>query len=197
MAKVAKKIPLTIRGAKRQLVSDSLRDMLGEEIPEKLLKKIAPEFHKALPANSRMPTVAFMLARKLVAMALDPAKGNFNAVNAVLERSEGKASPGSPIKQSEAVIEDKLDDISTQHLNTLAAAFFKRALGGEHPNASPQDAPGRDAVGMDVPDHRASRTQGAGREPPVADGAAPPSGGRPQPSHDADVGVEAEPPILD
>ncbi|WP_411053147.1 hypothetical protein, partial [Tritonibacter sp. SIMBA_163] len=98
--------------------------------------------------------------------AVAPGRANQWAVELVFDRVDGKA-----IQQAAGdgrdVIEDRLDDISRQHLNDLAALSSVAAGSGEA-----EDGAHRQVANplSSVPSHRSGHAEGDGGEPPVADG---------------------------
>lgn len=113
----------------RQMLSGILKKMLGERASSELLKQCDPELAKQLTPGMELPTVADLVAKKIIKLALDPEKAYQWAVEILFDRMEGKAAQGVPIKADSRVLENKLNDITTQHLNSIAVEFAKESAG--------------------------------------------------------------------
>jgi hypothetical protein len=109
-------------------LSSVLRRLLGERATIELIEECDPEFLKAAKAGMAMPTLAEMLVKKLVRLALDPKKPNQWAFELIYDRLEGKAVQGAPPSDSGRKVNDQLDAVTTEHLNSLASAFSNRPV---------------------------------------------------------------------
>ena len=120
--------------------------------------------------------VASLLVDKIVSLALNPEKANQWAVELIWGYVEGKPVQGSPKREDSRVIEERIDDITTQHLNSLTASFAKPA--GQKPSdidvAVGTD--GRATGDMDVPGDGPPGPEGTVGQPEMANAAATQSG---------------------
>lgn len=104
-------------------LTETIRSLLGHPVPPELLQELEPELFKKLSAGMRCPTGIDLLAKKLVRLALDPKKSNQWAINMIYERLEGKAAQGEPVSDEGRQISERLNELTTAKLNSLAARF--------------------------------------------------------------------------
>lgn len=147
----------------------ALRRLLGERASAKLLKECDPDLLAQLTAGAQAPTVGDLLVKKVLKLALDPDKSNQWAVELVYERMEGKPAPGLAIKADGRKIEERLDDITTEHLNSLAAGFARKEPpdldgGGEVEG----DPAGPVARLLDLPGNKPAGSERAAKESALA-----------------------------
>jgi uncharacterized membrane-anchored protein YjiN (DUF445 family) len=162
----------------RTKVTEMLKRMLGERATYELVSEVAPELLAELTANKNVPTVADLLIRKVIRLALDKDKGNQWAVELIFDRVEGKSVAGEPVRQDSRVVEDRLDDITREHLNSIAAQFAKRAkdeLGGDKKAENRPAGPAGRL--LDLHKNRPDRPENLDRKPPLAEGTPPAGGG--------------------
>ena len=118
-------------GKKRsQKVSDVIKQLLQSEADDKLIETVCPEMAGEF-AGISTPTIAELLAQKIVVMALDHKKPNEWAVTMVLDRAEGKAVQGDKPNAADEIIEDKLTRASTQHINHISKAVIGSLCNGD------------------------------------------------------------------
>jgi hypothetical protein len=139
-------------------LAETLKELLGQIASAKLLAEVDPELLKELTAGKTAPTIAELVVKKVIRLALDPKTQCQWAIELIFERVEGKAVQGSPLREDGRMIEDRLDDITREHLNSLAATFAKQATndlitdnaGTEEPTKGTPLAP--DDAGQRPPD---------------------------------------------
>lgn len=108
-------------------LTELLRDMLGERATKELLEVVDPDFLKELKKGKSIPTVADLLVKKIVRYALDPSKAYQWAVEMIWNYNEGKPAMGSPVTDDGREFDEQMDDLTREHLNSMAAQFSKSA----------------------------------------------------------------------
>jgi hypothetical protein len=160
---------------KRARLNVLLKDLLGQRATVKLLKEVEPDLLREMSAGAKAPTMAELLVKKVVKLALDPEKPNQWAVELIFDRVEGKPVGGAPPTDDGRQIEERLDDVTTQHLNAIASQFSRRTpgelAGGDGEPAAEAGADGPAAKLLDLPQDRPARPQGDDDESPVEAGA--------------------------
>ncbi len=152
-------------------LTEIIKQMLGERVTIKLLEEIDPELLKELQAGKAVPTVADMLAKKVIRLALDPQKSNQWAVELIFDRLEGKAPKGTPMREDGRVIEERLDAITTEHLNSLAAQFARQTTVEFGSGSEIEDTTSGPASKLlDLQQDRTVSAEEVGCEPAVAAG---------------------------
>ena len=157
-------------GNNKVRLANTLKSMLGERASMEMLKECAPELLKALGPGKNVPTVAELLAQKVIALALDPKKSNQWAVELIFDRVEGKAVKGAEVMEAYRDVEDKLDELTTEHLNSIAAKFAKNApaeLGGGEYKAEDRAAGSANKL-LDMSKNRTRRSERPSSQPGVA-----------------------------
>lgn len=146
--------------ALRVKIAETLKRVLGEHATYELVKEVAPELLEELAVGKIAPSVADLLVRKVVRLALDKEKSNQWAVELIFDRVEGKSVAGQPIREDGRIVEDRLDDLTREHLNSIAAQFAQRAkdrlVGGSE---AADRAAGPASKLMDLRKDRPDRTQ--------------------------------------
>lgn len=148
-------------------VTESLRRMLGQPATLELMKHVDPAdtYLLQLKPGDKAPQVVELLAAKAVRIALDPKKANLEAIAMIVDRIDGKAVPGLQKKQDGRKISEKLDAVTTKHLNSIAAQVAQRQPGPE-PEPEPDGTevgPAQDGAGgpasrlLDLPQNRLNR----------------------------------------
>lgn len=159
--------------AKKKLtkrLTSIIKDMLGERASISLIKEIDPELLKELQSGKPAPLVAELLAKKVIKLALDPKKSNQWAVELIFDRLEGRAAQGAPMREDGRNIERRLDDLSTEHLNSVAADFAK-ATRERAAEKTADEADGPTARLLDLSRDRAADPEGDEAESAVEAGA--------------------------
>lgn len=160
----------------RTRLSDALREMLGQKASVQLVKEVAPELMNQLTAGKSLPTIAELLVKKVVGMALDPKRQCQWAVELIFDRMEGKAVQGAAVREDARITEEKLDDLTAEHLNSIAAEFSKDAA-RELAGSDAEDAAHRPAADdLDLPDDGADGPEEAPGEPALEEIPAGPGG---------------------
>lgn len=160
------------KASERKKLSTLLRELLGKRAPMDLLKEIDPDLVTQMEAGVPAPTLAELVAKKVVRLALDPQKQSQWAVELVFDRTEGKAVQGAAMKDDGRDTEKRLSDLTTEHLNSLAATYAKSAK-PRRPEAEPQaEASGPASKLLDLRKDGPADSQEAGGQPPVASGVA-------------------------
>ena len=80
------------------------------------MKEVAPELLEQLKAGMAVPTIADLLVQKIVRLALDKKKSNQWAVELVMDRIEGKAVKGQPMREDGRLIEERLGCTAEHHV---------------------------------------------------------------------------------
>lgn len=146
----------------RRKLSEIIRETLGSLAPPSLLvdRAIIDAMIEGAPA----PRIADLLVNKVVKLALDPDKANQWAVELIFDRVEGKASPVMVSDQEGRQIDERIENVSVAHLNSLAKRFVETRGNlpegrGEDPENKPAGQVANSVVGM--PDHEAGSAQNA------------------------------------
>lgn len=146
------------------LLSERLEAYLGQKASRELIEEVDKELLKELTPGAPMPKIADMIVHRLVKSALS---GKEWALQAVYDRMEGKAPIGVQAKDDGRALEDKLDGITTQHLNTLASSVTGKGEADDqaaHPAGRLPPARGNDLY----QDQPGDSQEGAGK-PAVAE----------------------------
>jgi hypothetical protein len=106
-------------------VDVKLTQLIKRELGKKasINEDLTQEQIDAVAQGHRIPTKAEVLVAKLVRMAIDPNKSNQAAVEMVFDRVEGRPIQAPPPDTGSREVEERLDDLTKQHLNDLAGAF--------------------------------------------------------------------------
>ena len=148
-----------------------IKKMLGERASMELLKEVAPDIIPELKNGTPVPVVAELLVNKVVRLALDPKKSNQWAVELIFDRVEGKAVQGRPIREDGRVLEDRLDEVTATHLNSIAAKFAKQAASELSSRGEAENKPaGPAAKLLDLHKNRADSAQAAKGQSALAPG---------------------------
>lgn len=145
----------------RAQLSERIRSLLGSPATVDMLDGWT-EILENMAAGEPAPLVADMIAMKVVKLAIDPKKQNQWAIATILDRTEGKAGQGAPPDTSGRRFKEKMDDVTTHHLNTLAGQFIKNHAGVAIDEArEPQEAAAGPVANplMDLPNNRARNPQ--------------------------------------
>jgi hypothetical protein len=124
----------------KQLLSKHLTAMVGDKIAPEELMEVDPEVYQTCLATGDWPGIGELLVRKILRLALSSEKANQWAVELVFDRLEGRAGTAAPPVDTGRVIEDRLDGVTTDHLNSLAKiagaeADEELAEGADRPTA--------------------------------------------------------------
>jgi hypothetical protein len=158
--------------ALRAKLVDTMKVMLGERATVKLLNEIDPGLIASIRAGTPVPTLAELLVDKVIKLALDPKRANQWAVELIFDRVEGKSVKGQAIREDGRQIEERLDEITTEHLNSLAAQFAKNEPGELVERRNIEDrTPGPASKLLDLHKDRAAGSQDIRGELVVAAGA--------------------------
>jgi hypothetical protein len=155
-------------------LTDNLRELLGKQATKKLLQEVAPEVLAGLSAGSKLPTLAALIAKKVVQLALDPKRDNQWAVELIWDRVEGKAVQGAPVSDGGRRIHEHLDSITRDHLNALTGAIARSAKAAEAERRAGAETasgpPGPPAGRVDLPADGAEGPEVDPGESPVEEG---------------------------
>ena len=153
-------------------LSSRLKSVLGESATLELLREVDPSLAAGLKAGTPMPTLADLVVRKVTRLAMDPNASNQWAVEMVWDRIEGKAVQGEIPTDSGRQIEERLDTISRDHLNAIAADIARARESAAADADVRSDGP--TARLLDLSRNRAGDSQDAGKQPPMEVGAPAP-----------------------
>lgn len=153
------------KSPKMQL-SEKLREMINRAVPIRMLQEVAPELIDELQAGMPVPLVADLIVDKLIKLAIDPKRPNQWALELIWERMEGKAAQGQPPDDQGRLLEERLDDITTQHLNAIATQYAKSHRDGQP--AVKEQPLGPDTGNLDLLEDGIDSSQEAGSELGVA-----------------------------
>jgi hypothetical protein len=154
----------------KQKLGDYLKQMIGKPAPVDMLDGWQDIINE-MAEGKQAPAIAELIAMKVLKAAVDPNRPNQWAVELVFDRVDGKAIQQAS-GESRDVIEERLDDISRQHLNDLAA--LSTATSGSAEAEAEADRPVANPLGA-LSSYRPPDSEGAGGEPEVEDG--PPEAG--------------------
>lgn len=154
-------------------LSDILKGMLGKKATAELLREVDPDLLTRLRAGMETPTVAELVAKKIIRLAMDPKKSNQWAVELILDRMEGRSPKAPPLREDAGVTEEKLDALTAEHLNSIASSFARDSAAGNDGKAEPPaeettDGPAAKLLGLSK--DKIGRAQEAGPESAVAAG---------------------------
>lgn len=159
-------------GLRHALVA-RLKKVLGETATKELLQACQPKQLEKLKPGQDFPMVAELLVDKIVIFALDTSAANQWAVELVWSYIEGRPVQGLPKRDDGRHIEEHLNDITRQHINSLAATIDgNRPAVPAAPEAEDR-TPGPASRLMDLPGHRFSGSQETEAESPVEIGTSP------------------------
>lgn len=138
---------------KRELTK-LLKKKLGDRIPVELLtdlgyKELVDEMADGVPS----PTFAEVLAQKIMRLAIDPKKSNQWAAELIFDRIEGKAVQVQGQTDNGRNIRERLDDISSKHINEAIARHGKAKSDGGDKLEIESDRPVANPL-MDLPQER-------------------------------------------
>lgn len=106
--------------AKKIVLSKLLRDLLGRPVS---IKNLSAKEVSELVEGFQVMNNGEALAEKLMQLAV---QGKEWAIAIVLERTEGRAVQAAKEDGSDKTTEERLDYITTQHLNSLAKRHVER-----------------------------------------------------------------------
>ena len=131
-----------------------LKNVLGEKATAKLVEACRPDQLEKLKPGQDLPTVAELLVDKIVRFALDKDKANQWAVDLVFGYIEGRPVQGLPKRDDGRHLEDHLNDITRQHLNSLAATIDGNGPAVPTASATEDPTPGPTTRLLVLPGHR-------------------------------------------
>ncbi len=152
----------------RKHMIDLLKDQLGRPVSVELLEESYPEIVNAMASGQPAPQVAQVLAAKIIKLAIKGDEKNQWAIEMIYDRVVGKPKQ-SPVDAGggRQFADEKLDDVTTEHLNVLAQDFAATNGGLASPPPGPPDRQMASAL-VDVPDHGPVGSKDAGSEPEMA-----------------------------
>lgn len=104
-------------------LTEHIKSLLGQRATGELLKEVDPALLAEMQADAEMPTLAALVAKKVIRLALDPQKSHQWAVELIMDRTEGRAVQGAPPKEDGRIIQEKLDNLTREHINSLTTKF--------------------------------------------------------------------------
>ena len=142
----------------------------GDKIGSYLRKLLAEKGEvKHQPAGLNGPatlTNAELLARKLLDRALSST--DQWAVQTIIERAEGKAVAAERIIEQDTSTEEKLSDVTRQHLNALTKQITSEAIPADDQSRPVEQADSAARADVPMPKNGDSDTKVARPEPTVA-----------------------------
>ena len=155
--------------SRKAQLAETLKRVLGQRATVELLKQCDPKMLADMSVGKQFPTVAELLVNKVVRLALDPNKSHQWAVELIFDRVEGKPVRGEMVRSEDRGIEDKLDAVTTEHLNRLAAQFAEDAKAELVGSDKTPDGPDRPAKNiLDLPGNRPGGAKGVSAKPSLA-----------------------------
>lgn len=149
----------------RQKLGDYLKSMIGQPAPVEMLDGWQDIINEMAEGKSA-PLIAELIAMKVLKAAVDPSRPNQWAVELVFDRVDGKAIQQNS-GEGRDVIEERLDDISRQHLNDLAALSTADAAAGPEAEDGADRPVANPLSGLSS--HRAENAQNPQGKPPMED----------------------------
>ncbi len=143
------------------------KDSLARPVPVELLDDW-PEIQNAMAEGQPAPQTAEVLVAKIIRYAVERGKANTWAVEMIYEYVVGKPQLAPQDGDSGRHFDEKLEDVTTDHLNSLAATFAS-SNGGLVPSKA-QDKADRPMAGaaVGVPEDGPRSTEGPSDEPEMA-----------------------------
>ena len=138
---------------------------------------------------------AELIARKVMEKAIQT--GEQWAVQFVAERAEGKAVAAEKIIEEDRSTEEKLTDVTLQHLNALAKTITSGQQQAAADNGHPQQADPPARADLPVPQNGNHHPQGAAGKPPLAAGTQAAGGNQSGASGATASGIVSELRLLD
>ena len=148
----------------KQRLGDHLKQMIGQPAPVDMLDGWQDIINE-MAEGRQAPQIAELIAMKVLKAAVDPNRPNQWAVELVFDRVDGKAIQQTA-GEGRDEIEERLNDISRQHLNDLAALSTVEAGSAQAEDGSARRV--ANPLGS-VPSHRTPNPQGSGGESSVED----------------------------
>lgn len=148
----------------KQKLGDHLKQLIGQPAPVEMLDGWQDIINE-MAEGRQAPQIAELIAMKVLKAAVDPNRPNQWAVELVFDRVDGKAIQQTA-GEGRDEIEERLNDISRQHLNDLAA--LSTATAGA---AQAQDGADRQVANPlgSVSSHRTPDAKGASGQSSVED----------------------------
>lgn len=144
------------------------KDGLGRPIPVALLDDY-PEIEQAMAAGQPAPETAAVVVAKIIRYAVDRHKPNTWAIQMIYDYVVGKPQQTPADADAGRHFDEKVNDVTTEHLNALAEQF--QASGGGFV-AKPQAENGADrsmaSALMEMPEDGIGGSEGSGSEPEMA-----------------------------
>lgn len=135
-----------------------LADLLRRELAKRAdISDLPQDGINALAEGYAAPSKAEVLVAKVVRLACDPAKTHEFAIELIFDRLEGRPPVSQPDSLDPLAAEERLSDVTQQHLNDLAKGLLRSAPAGQ-----PSAAAGPAGRLMDLPSHGSAGAQGAG-----------------------------------
>ena len=148
-------------------LSEIMKEAVGKKASTGLLQELEfdpEELRKITSGKLPVPTIAQLIVQKIIRMALTPTRSNQWCVEMVWERTEGKAPSSPALTDDGRGTEERLNDITTSHLNALAEDSIAAAA-----EAHTEELPSRLAEAqLEMSEDGTPDTQGLPGEPPVA-----------------------------
>lgn len=155
-----------VKNWKKHMV-ELFKDSLDRPVPVALLDDW-PEIRDAMAVGQPAPATKEVLVAKIVRYALERDKANTWAVQMIYDYVVGKPQQAPAEIDGGRNLDERLEDVTTDHLNALTSQFVA-AGGGLKPSQAQNTAVGQVAgVGLDLPEDPPGGPQGAGREPEMA-----------------------------
>lgn len=152
-------------------LSEAIRRLLGQKPDEEFMAETDESTISSI-RDGQDVRVYDLIAKKICMWAADPKKANQWAVEMVMDRMEGKPGRGAPPKEDGRELDDKLDEITVEKLNQIAASESTEESGNarssrEGSNTSERaDRPASRL--LDLPAHKPDSPEETGRKSTLA-----------------------------
>ena len=144
------------------------KDGLDRPIPVALLDDY-PEIEQAMAEGQIAPKTAEVVVAKIIRYAVERGKPNTWAIQMIYDYVVGKPQQTPSDVDGGRHFEDKVDDVTTEHLNALAEQFQEAGGGFVAKSQAENGADRQVAVAvMDVPEDGIGGSEGPGGEPEMA-----------------------------
>lgn len=127
--------------------ASSAEKRLTELIKAQLQKQadvedLPPDLQAAMADGNRQPNYGELLVHKVVKLAVSPGKIHQFAIELIFDRVEGKSVQSVPVNDTATeATEERLRDITRQHLNDIAGQFVAAERAGVAAAAGPPAGP--------------------------------------------------------
>ncbi len=144
------------------------KDSLDRPVPVALLDDW-PEIRDAMAVGQPAPQTAEVVVAKIIRYALEKDKANLWAIQMIYDYVVGRPQQAPQDADGGRHFDEKVEDVTTEHLNALAHQFQTTAGGLAVANTPAGQANRPVAVpALDLPENGPGSSQGASGEPEMA-----------------------------